>query len=200
MTYILLGVILSYPKKKERVRYPLVGNLLYQVIFFSNLMVPLSHRAVSTSDVTVLLLHSTVLLFFFSHLMVPSSHCAVPISHVTVLLSYLIVPLFISYIWRFHPHILQFQHHMWQFFCHIWWFFYFFSHLPVLSSHYVVPTSYLIILSSHLVVLLIFLTFEAFILTLCSTNIICNSSFVTFGGSLFFLLHIWEFHSHIVQF
>ena len=43
---------------------------------------------------------------------------------------------------------------MWQFFSYIWWFPYF------------------------------FLTFDGFIFTMCSSNITCDSSLVTFGGSL----------------
>ena len=35
-----------------------------------------------------------------------------------------------------------------------------------------------------------FLTFDYSILTLCSSNITCDSSFVTFGGSLIFFPHI----------
>ena len=67
-------------------------------------------------------------------------------------------PYFFSHIWPFHPHIVQFQHHMWQFFSHIWWFPYF------------------------------FLTFDGSILTLCSSNITCDNSFLIFGGSLIFFL------------
>ena len=75
---------------------------------------------------------------------------------------------FFSHIWRFHSHIVQFQYHMWQYFCHIWWF----------------PNFFLI--------------FDGFILTLCSTNITCDCTFVTFGGSFFFS-HIWQFNPHIVH-
>ena len=53
---------------------------------------------------------------------------------------------------------MQFQHHMWQLFCYIRWFPYFFH------------------------------TFDSFILTLCSSNIICDNFFLTFGGSLTFFL------------
>ena len=49
---------------------------------------------------------------------------------------------------------------MWQFFSHIWWFSYF------------------------------FLIFDDSILTLCNPNIICDSSFLTFGGSLTFFSHL----------
>ena len=62
-----LGVILPYPLQKKGVQYPLVGNLLYQVTFFSHLMVPSSHYAVPTSHVTVLLSHLVVSLLF-SHI------------------------------------------------------------------------------------------------------------------------------------
>ena len=44
-----------------------------------------------------------------------------------------------------------------------------------------------IILLSYLMVLYFFLTFNGTILTLCSTNITCDYTFVTFSGSLFFL-------------
>ena len=49
---------------------------------------------------------------------------------------------------------------MWQFFCHIGWFPYF------------------------------FLTLTGSILTLCCSNITCDSSFVILGGSLTFFLHL----------
>ena len=81
-------VILRYPPKKGGVRYPLVGNLLHQVTFFSYLTISFSHCTVS-------ILHMTVL---FSHLMVPSSHCAILASHMTVLFSHLVVPLLFSHI------------------------------------------------------------------------------------------------------
>ena len=60
---------------------------------------------------------------------------------------------------------MQFQHHMWQLFSHIWWFLYF------------------------------FLTFDGSILILCSSNITCDSSFLTFGG-LLFLSHLTISSSH----
>ena len=47
---------------------------------------------------------------------------------------------------------------MWQFFSHIWWFLYF------------------------------FLTFDGSIIILCNSNITCDRSFLTFGGSLTFFL------------
>ena len=53
------------PLKKRGLRYPLVGNLLHQVTFFSHLTVPFSHYAVLTSHVTVLFSHLMVLLLFF---------------------------------------------------------------------------------------------------------------------------------------
>ena len=62
-----------------------------------------------------------------------------------------------------------------------------FSHLMVPSSHCAVLTSLVTVLLSHLVVpLFFFLTFDDTILTLCSTNITCDYTFVTFGGSLIF--------------
>ena len=60
-------VILRYSQKKGGVRYPLVGNLLHQVTFFSHLTVPFSHYAVLTSHVTVLFSHLVVPLLF-SHI------------------------------------------------------------------------------------------------------------------------------------
>ena len=60
------------------------------------------------------------------------------------------------------------------------------SNLMVSSSHCVVLTSHITVLLSHLVVLLFFLTFDGNILTLCSTNITCDYTFVTFGSSLIF--------------
>ena len=95
------------------VRYPLLSNLLYQVIktshlmvLSSHLMVLSSHYVVLTSHMIVLLSHSMVPLFFFSHLMVLSLYWIVLTSYVTVLLSHLVVPLFFSHIWWHHPHIL----------------------------------------------------------------------------------------------
>ena len=58
------------------------------------------------------------------------------------------------------------------------------SHLTILLSHLVVPFSF----SSH---------FDGFIFTLYSSNITFDSSFVTFGGFLFFFL---TFDSSIVTF
>ena len=53
------------PLKKKGVRYPLVGNLLYQVTFFSRLIVSSSHCVIPTSHVTVLFSHYAVPLLFF---------------------------------------------------------------------------------------------------------------------------------------
>ena len=139
--YILkLWVILRYPPQKGGVRYSLVGNLLYQITFFSHLMVSSSHWAIPTLYVTVLFSHCAVSLLFFSH------------------------------IWWFHHHIVWFQHHMWQLFCHIGWFPYF------------------------------FLTLDGFILTLCSSNITCDSFFFSNLVVPLLFSHIWRFHPHIVQF
>ena len=76
----------------------------------------------------------------------------------------------------------------------------FFSHLTVPSSHCTVPTSHVTVLFSHLVVPLLFshiwwfpyffLTFDGSILTLCSSNITCDNSFLTFGGSFTLFFHI----------
>ena len=63
----IIRVILRYPPKKKGVRYPLVGNLLHQVTFFSHLTVPSSHYAVLTSHVTVLFSHLVAPLLF-SHI------------------------------------------------------------------------------------------------------------------------------------
>ena len=70
----------------------------------------------------------------------------------------------------------------------------FLSYSTVLFSHYAVATSQLTVLLSHLVVF--FLTFDGSIFILCNSNIICNCSFVTFGGSFFFL----TFNGSIVTF
>ena len=166
---IEIRVILWYPsKKKKGVQYPLVGNLLHQITFFSHLTVLSSHCVILISHVIVLFSHLVVPLFFFPQ------------------------------IWRFHPPIVRSQHHKWQFFCHIEWFLYFFltldssililcssnitcdsffltfgssftffSHLMVLSSHCTVLISHVTVLFSNLVVLL-------------------------------FFSHIWRFHYHIV--
>ena len=66
-----------------------------------------------------------------------------------------------SHIWWYHSHIMQYQHHMWLYFCYIRWFYFF------------------------------FLTFDGTILTLCSINITCDCTFVTFGGFIIFFSHIW---------
>ena len=95
-------------------------------------------------------------LTFFSHLTVLFSHCVILTSYVIVLLSHSVVPFFFS------------------------------SHLIVLFSHYAVSTSHVTILLLHLVVLFFFLIFDGSIPTLCSSNITCDCSFVTFGGSLIF--------------
>ena len=82
-------------------------------------------------------------------------------------------------------YIVQFQHHMWQFFFTFGGSLtFFFSHLTVSFSHCVVPTSHMTALLSHWVVLYFFLIFDGSILILCSSNITCDSSFLTFGGSL----------------
>ena len=70
-----------------------------------------------------------------------------------------------------------------------------------------VPFSYCGVLTSHVTVLLLhsvvplffFLTFDGIIFTLYITNITCDCTFFTFGGSLIFS-HIWRYHSHIVQY
>ena len=59
---------------------------------------------------------------------------------------------------------------MWLYFCHIWWFLFF------------------------------FLIFDNSILSLCSSNITCDCSFVIFGGSHFFFPHIWWLYCHIRQY
>ena len=140
------------------VRYPLVGNLLYQVTKTSHLMVLSLHCVVITSHVIVLLSHLVVLLFFFSHLMVPSLHCVILTSYVIVLLSHLMVLLFFLtfddtiltlystnitcdcilphlVVHFFFSHLIVPSSHYAipisyvTVFCHIWWFIYFFSHI-----------------------------------------------------------------------
>ena len=134
----------------------------------------------------------------------------------TVLLSHIVVHLFFFFpqIWWFHCYIKQYQHRVCSIFVTCDNFFSifitcdsffvtcdssfltfgasltFFSHLTVPSSHCVVPISHVIVLFSHLVVplLFFFLTFYDFILTLYNSNITCDSSFLTFGGSLTFFL------------
>ena len=77
---------------------------------------------------------------------------------------------FFSHIWRCRPHIVQFQHHMWLYFCHIWWSLYF------------------------------FLTFDGSIVTLGSTNITLDYTFLTFGGTFchiqwFFFFFLTNYHN-----
>ena len=65
--------------------------------------------------------------------------------------------------------------------------FIFFSHLMISFSHCAILTSHVTIFLSHSGVhYFFFLTFDSFILILCSSNIICDSSFVTFDGLLIF--------------
>ena len=94
------------------------------------------------------------------------SQSVVLTSHVTVLLSDSVVPLF------------------------------FFLTFMIPASHYVVPTSYVIILLSHSVVPLFFLKFDGIILTLHSTNITCDYTFVTFCGFLIFFSHLMVSTTH----
>ena len=56
----------------------------------------------------------------------------------------------------------------------------------ILLSHYAVTISHVTVFLSHSVVHLFFLIFDDSILTLCSSNIICDFYFVTFCGSLIF--------------
>ena len=58
------------------------------------------------------------------------------------------------------------------------------------SSHYAVLRSHLTVPLSHSMVPLFFLTFYGAILILCNSNITCDCTFVTFGGSLYFFLHL----------
>ena len=62
-------------------------------------------------------------------------------------------------------------------------FFFFFGMVPISKQH-VIPSYQNI-------------TFDSFIIILCSFNITCDSSFITFGGTFIFS-HIWRLHSHIV--
>ena len=148
-----LWVILWYPKKKKKgIRYPLVGNLLYQVTFFSHLTVSSSHCTIPISHITILFSYLVVPLLFFSHLTVPSSHCTVSTSHVTILFSHLVVPLL------------------------------FFLTFDGLGSS-----------------LAFFLILDGFILTLCSSNITCDS-LLSHWVIPFLFSCTWRFHPHIMQF
>ena len=65
------------------------------------------------------------------------------------------------------------------------------SHWIVQLSHWIVPTSLLIVLLSHIWWYpIFFLTFDNSIVTLGSTNITSNHTFVTFGGTIIFFLHV----------
>ena len=64
------------------------------------------------------------------------------------------------------------------------------------SSHCVVLTSHVIVLLSHSMVHLFFLTFDSTILTLCSSNITCDYTFVIFGG--FFIYFFLTFDGTIL--
>ena len=132
--------------------------------------------------------------------MVPSSYCVILTLHVNVLLSHSVVPLFFL---TFDGTILTLYNI--NIICDCAFvtfggFLIFLSHLIVPSLHYVVLTSYVTVLLSHLVVLFFFsfshiwwfsfffLTFDGIILTLCNTNITCDCTFITLGGSLIFFL------------
>ena len=69
----------------------------------------------------------------------------------------------------------------------------------VSSSYYVVLTSHVTVLLSHSMIPIFFLTYDGIILILCSINITCDCTFVTFGGSHIFS-HIWWYHPHIMQY
>ena len=200
----IIGVILLYPKKGGRVRYPLVDNLLHQVIFFSYLTVSFSHYAIPTSYITVLLSHWVVPLLF-SHTWRFHPHI-VQFQHYMWQFFYHIwwFLYFFSHIWRFHSHIMQFQYHMWQFFSHIWWFSYFFfphiwqihpyivqfrhhmwqffSHIwwfPSFSSHLIVSFSHCVILTSHVTKVLI-----SHVTVLLSHLMVSLLFFFTFDGPI----------------
>ena len=130
--------------------------------------------------------------------MVPFSYYTLPTSHVTVFLSHSVVPLFFL---TFDSTILTlcstniicnctfvtFDSSLFLFFfSHLVIPLFFFSHLIVLSSHCAVPTSHVTVFYHILWYLYFFLTFDGTILTLRSTNIICDYTFVTFGSSFFF--------------
>ena len=74
---------------------------------------------------------------------------------------------------------MQYKHHMWQYFCHIQWFSYFF----LTFDGIICDCTFIIQRLPYL-----FLTFNGTILTLCSTNITCDCTFVTFGVSLIYFL------------
>ena len=66
------------------------------------------------------------------------------------------------------------------------------------SSYCVALTSHVAIFLSHLVDPFFFsLIFDGTILTLCSTNIICDHTFVHIGGSLIFFSHLTVLLSHL---
>jgi len=95
--------------------------------------------------------------FFFSYLIVQFTHCVVLTLYVTVLLSHLVV-------------LSSF----------------FFSHLTISFLCYAVSTSHVTVFLSNLG-FIFFLIFDNSILTLCSTNITCDCTFLT---SFIFFFHI----------
>ena len=67
----------------------------------------------------------------------------------------------------------------------------FFSYSMVSFLYCAVPTSHVtVFFHIQWFSLFFFLTFNGTILTLCSTNITCDCTFVTFGSSLIFFPHI----------
>ena len=75
------------------IRYPLVGNLLYQVTKTSYLMIPSSNCVIPTSQ-WQFFCYICWFPYFFLHLTVQFLHCIVPTSHVIIFLSHLVVPFF----------------------------------------------------------------------------------------------------------
>ena len=75
-------------------RYPLVGNLLYQITKTSYLMALFSNRVVLTSHVIVLLSYSIVPLFFLTFDGTTLTLCSTNITDVIILLLHSVVPLF----------------------------------------------------------------------------------------------------------
>ena len=68
---------------------------------------------------------------------------------------------------------------------------FFFSYLTVLSSHCAIPISHATVLLLHLVGFFFFSPhIDGSIVTLGSTNITSNYTFVTFNGTLFFFSHL----------
>ena len=79
------------------------------------------------------------------------------------------------------------KYHIELYFCHIQWDHYFVFHIWQFHRHIMQYQHHMRCTLSHSMVFLFFLTFNGSIFTSSSTNITSNSTFIIFGGYLYFL-------------